>query len=67
MTTKITYYDHAAGAAEIKAMFGEPRQLLHNGEGWTREAITLGTHNTTHLGAPYHYSSMVGGKRAEAS
>lgn len=65
MRTKITYYDHAAGAAEIDAMFGVPRRLLRDGEGWTREEITLGTHNTTHLDAPYHYNSMIGGQRAE--
>lgn len=62
--TTIEYLDHAAGAAEVEALFGVPARLLRDGEGWTRETITLGTHNATHLDAPYHYNSRVGGEPA---
>src|SRR5689334_14108771 len=62
--TEVEYFDHAAGAAEIAEMFGVPARLLRDGEGWTREVITLGTHNSTHLDAPYHYNSHVEGKPA---
>lgn len=61
---EIEYFDHAAGAAEIQEMFDLPARLLRDGEGWTREVITLGTHNSTHLDAPWHYNSHVEGKPA---
>jgi kynurenine formamidase len=61
---EIEYFDHAAGAAEIEEMFGVPARLLRDGEGWTREVVTLGTHNSTHLDAPYHYNSHIGGQPA---
>lgn len=60
----MTYFDHAAGAAEIEALYGVPPRLLRRGEGWTREVVSLGTHNATHVDAPYHYNSMVGGSPA---
>ena len=62
--TDIAFFDHAAGAAEIEELFGVPKRLLRNGEGWTRETVTLGTHNSTHVDAPYHYNSVVGGRPA---
>src|SRR5690348_8927472 len=62
--TEVEYFDHAAGAAEIEEMFGVPARLLRDGEGWTREVITLGTHNSTHLDAPYHYNSRIRGEAA---
>src|SRR5947209_616449 len=66
MRVDIEYLDHASGAAEVEAMFGVPAQLLRNGEGWSRETITsLGTHNSTHVDAPYHYNSVVAGERAQ--
>jgi kynurenine formamidase len=61
---EIEYFDHASGAAEIQEMFGLPARLLRDGEGWTREVVTLGTHNSTHLDAPWHYNSHVEGKPA---
>jgi len=60
----IEYFDHAAGANEVKALFGLPSRLLRNGEGWTRETVTLGTHNSTHVDAPYHYNSIIQGRPA---
>jgi kynurenine formamidase len=61
---EVEYFDHAAGAAEIEAMFGVPARLLRDGEGWTREVVSLGTHNSTHVDAPYHYNSHVAGRPA---
>ena len=64
--TKIEYFDHAAGAAEIETMFGVPLRLLRKGEGWSRENFSrFGTHNSTHVDAPYHYNSVVAGERAQ--
>jgi len=63
--TGVEYLDHAGGAAEVQALFGVPPELLRDGEGWTRETITLGTHNATHVDAPYHYNSRIQGRPAQ--
>lgn len=60
----IEYVDHAAGAQEIEAIYGVPARLLRRGEGWTRELVSLGTHNSTHVDAPWHYNSVVEGRPA---
>jgi kynurenine formamidase len=65
LRTTVEYFDHAQGAMEIEAMFDVPARLLRNQEGWARETLTLGTHNSTHVDAPYHYNSIVQGSRAE--
>ena len=62
--TGITYIDHAAGASEIEALYGVPARLLRRGEGWTRETVSIGTHNSTHVDAPYHYNATVEGRPA---
>jgi len=65
LRTEIEFADHAAGAAQIKAMFGVGSELLRDGEGWAVETFTrFGTHNSTHVDAPYHYNSTIGGERA---
>src|SRR4051794_13162569 len=63
--TAIEFVDHDAGAREIDDLFGVPRELLRDREGWTRETLTLGTHNATHVDAPWHYNSRIDGRRAE--
>jgi kynurenine formamidase len=46
-------------------MLGVPPELLRDGEGWAIEEFTrLGTHNVTHVDAPWHYNSHIGGRRA---
>jgi kynurenine formamidase len=61
----VEYFDHASGAAEVESMFGLPGRLLRNGEAWSRETVTLGTHNSTHVDAPYHYNSVIQGHPAQ--
>jgi kynurenine formamidase len=63
--TTVEHFDHATGAEQIEARYGVPSGLLRNGEGWAREMITIGTHNTTHVDAPYHYNSTIQGQPAE--
>lgn len=63
--TGVEYLSHADGAAEIESMLGVPPELLRNGEGWTRETLVLGTHNSTHVDAPWHYNSTIGGRPSE--
>jgi kynurenine formamidase len=63
--TDIDYHSHADGARDIETMFGVGPHLLRDGEGWTIETLHLGTHNSTHVDAPWHYNSMVEGARAQ--
>lgn len=66
LRTEIEYADHAAGARDIEAMFGLGRELLRDGEGWAVETfLRFGTHNSTHVDAPYHYNSTVEGRPAQ--
>jgi kynurenine formamidase len=66
LRTEIAFSDHAAGARAIEAMFGVGPELLRDGEGWAVEEFgRLGTHNTTHVDAPWHYNSRIGGERAQ--
>jgi kynurenine formamidase len=67
LRTDVSYYDHAAGAAAIQTYFGVGAELLRDGEGWALDAFTrLGTHNSTHVDAPWHYNSTIGGQKAQA-
>lgn len=66
LRTEIEFSGHAAGAAQIQAMFGVGPELLRDGEGWAVETFTrFGTHNSTHLDAPYHYNSTIAGRPAQ--
>src|SRR5919197_918101 len=63
--TDIDYADHAQGAQEIERLLRVPPELLRDGEGWAVETLHLGTHNATHLDAPWHYNSTIQGARAQ--
>jgi kynurenine formamidase len=66
LRTDVSYEDHAAGAAAIEALFGVGPGLLRDGEGWATDTFTrLGTHNSTHVDAPWHYNSTIGGEPAQ--
>ena len=66
LRTEIAFHGHEEGAETIETMFGVPRDLLRNREGWAiEEFLRFGTHNSTHVDAPWHYNSEVAGKRAE--
>jgi kynurenine formamidase len=66
LRTDLEFDDHAAGAATIEAVFGVPPRLLRDGEGWAVETfLRFGTHNSTHVDAPYHYNSRIGGRPAQ--
>lgn len=61
----LEYSAHAEGARQIEQLFGVPASLLRDGEGWAVERFTsLGTHNSTHVDAPWHYNSTIQGKPA---
>lgn len=66
LRTEIEYSDHREGAAAISELFGVGPELLRDGEGWAVDYIArLGTHNSTHVDAPWHYNSTIAGKPAE--
>ena len=66
LRTDIELVDHAQGAQQIEQLLGVPARLLRDGEGWATDTFTrLGTHNVTHVDAPWHYNSTIAGKRAE--
>ncbi|AXS42157.1 cyclase family protein [Breoghania sp. L-A4] len=66
MLPQIAYHGHAETAAQMASFFpGLTPDQLPGGEGWAVETLTVSTHNGTHLDAPYHFhSTMGGGKRA---
>jgi hypothetical protein len=68
LRTEIQFDDHAQGAATIGTLFGVGAELLRDGEGWAIETfIRFGTHNSTHVDAPWHYNSTIAGRRAQTT
>jgi kynurenine formamidase len=66
LRTEIEFSGHAAGAAQAEQLFGVTADLLRDGEGWATEDIRrLGTHNSTHVDAPWHYNSRIRGEPAQ--
>jgi kynurenine formamidase len=64
--TEIEFASHDRGAADIEGMFGVDRSLLRDSEGWAVETfLRFGTHNSTHVDAPWHYNSTIEGERAK--
>jgi len=65
LRTEIVFSDHQEGSGHIQALFRVPSALLRNQEGWAIETFTnFGTHNSTHVDAPWHYNSQIQGERA---
>jgi kynurenine formamidase len=66
LRTGIEFQDHRQGAKVIEELFEVGPELLRDGEGWANEFFTrFGTHNSTHVDAPWHYNSTIDGKPAE--
>jgi kynurenine formamidase len=66
LRTDIEYEGHAEGAKTIETIFGVEPELLRNREGWSTETfLRFGTHNSTHVDAPWHYNSTIAGERAQ--
>ena len=64
--TEIEFHDHREGAAMVEQLLGVTPDLLRDGEGWATEDIRrLGTHNSTHVDAPWHYNSRIRGEPAQ--
>ena len=56
MRIDIEYSDHASGAAELEQLLDVDRRLLRDAEGPAGERLSIGTHATTHVDAPWHYN-----------
>jgi kynurenine formamidase len=66
LRTDIEFMGHAEGAHQIETLLGVPARLLRDNEGWATETFTrFGTHNSTHVDAPWHYNSRIAGERAQ--
>src|SRR3569623_524819 len=46
---------HQFGKVAIWRLFGLRAKYLRTGLGWANDVITLSTHGTTHVDAPWHY------------
>ncbi|MBN1603654.1 MAG: cyclase family protein [Chitinispirillaceae bacterium] len=65
LRTNITYNSHADGAKQAQAILKVPETVFRDNEGWATETITnLGTHDSTHIDAPWHYNSKIQGEPA---
>jgi kynurenine formamidase len=61
----VRHQSHAESAAAMAAFFGAGVEDLPNGLGWGNDMATLGSHNGTHVDAPWHYYPTTnGGERA---
>ena len=66
LRTEIEFHDHSEGAQMAEQLFGVNNDLLRDGEAWATEDIRrLGTHNSTHVDAPWHYNSHIRGEPAQ--
>jgi kynurenine formamidase len=66
LRTDIEFEDHSGGAGTIDTLFGVKPELLRDGEGWATETfLRFGTHNSTHVDAPWHYNSTIAGRPAQ--
>jgi len=66
LRTDIEFEDHAGGAKAIESLFGVKPELLRDREGWATETfLRFGTHNSTHIDAPWHYNSTIEGRPAQ--
>jgi kynurenine formamidase len=66
LKTEIEFVAHEEGAHAIEGMFGVGPELLRDREGWAVETfLRFGTHNSTHVDAPWHYNSTVEGAIAK--
>ncbi len=61
----VEFTDHDAGAEQISQTLGVPRRLMRDEEWAAAEVLHLGTHNSTHVDAPWHYNARIGGQPAQ--
>ena len=62
---QIVYRRHEDTPKVYAEMYGLKPEDFPNGQYCAAEVVTLGTHNTTHLDAPYHFGTTSEGKPAK--
>jgi len=62
---KIQYVDHSESARRSAAVYGIRKEDFKEGKYAAIEHLTLTTHDTTHLDAPWHYYPRSEGKNAK--
>ena len=62
--TKVKHQGHVLGKWIIRFLFGVKSSFLKTGLGWAHDEISLSTHGTTHLDAPWHYAPYSEGEVA---
>lgn len=61
---RVRRQSHAFGAWVVWWLLGVGRRHLATGTGWANDVLTLSTHGTTHVDAPWHYGPTCGGQPA---
>lgn len=61
---KVKRQGHGFGALAVRLLFRLAPRYLRGGLGWANDVITLSTHGTTHLDAPWHYAPTAEGRPA---
>ncbi|MBU1169468.1 MAG: cyclase family protein [Proteobacteria bacterium] len=61
---KVVRQNHKFGRLAIWFLFRLTPSYLKNRLGWANDVITMSTHGTTHLDAPWHYGPLSEGKPA---
>ncbi|MCG8472522.1 MAG: cyclase family protein [Desulfobacterales bacterium] len=61
---KVVRQGHRFGALAVFLLTGLTPRFLKNRLGWSNDMLTLSSHGTTHLDAPWHYGPTAGGGRA---
>lgn len=61
---EIHYYSHEESVDVTEKMLGIGKGDWRDGVGWAVEEVTLSTHSSTHVDAPYHYGPKSGGQPA---
>ena len=61
----IEYRPHEAGGRDMLPIFRCVEDDLPGGMGWATERVRLGTHDGTHIDAPWHYAPTSQGKKAK--
>lgn len=62
--TRVKHQSHKMGARVMRLLFGVPRRYLATGTGWANDHLSLSTHGTTHVDAPWHYAPRCGDRPA---
>ncbi len=64
MRTRVQLQGHRFGSLAIWFLFRLTPRYLRGGLGWANDTISLSTHGTTHVDAPWHYAPTSEGRPA---